>query len=83
VSILRVLLADVPELSRRRVTLDVLDSIGRGYECAGEAKPRWLEVLRTRLASGILIILAGIVLAWGSLHPTAVRFERVSDVNRV
>jgi hypothetical protein len=81
VSILRVPLADVPELSRRRVTLDVLDSIGHGYECAGEAKPRWLEVLRTRLVTGFLVILAGSVLAWS--HPAAVQFESVSDVNRV
>jgi hypothetical protein len=49
VSVLSVLLDNVPELSRRRATLDVLDSIGHGYECAGEAKPRWLGVLRTRL----------------------------------
>lgn len=50
VSALEVLIADVPQPSRGRVTTDVLDSVDRGYAVAGEEAPRWVKVLRTRLS---------------------------------
>lgn len=57
-SALEVLVGDVPELTRARVTTDVLDSVDRGYSDAGEETPRWTSALRRRLArtaaSGLL-----------------------------
>lgn len=50
VSALEVLIADVPQPSRGRVTTDVLDSVDRGYTAVGEETPRWVKVLRTRLS---------------------------------
>lgn len=47
---LRVLLADVPEPSCERVAKAVLDSIEEGFADAAEEAPRWLEVLRRRIA---------------------------------
>jgi hypothetical protein len=47
-SALEILVSDVPEPSRGRVTTDVLDSVVRGYAAVGEETPRWVEVLRTR-----------------------------------
>lgn len=47
---LDVLMGDVPESSRERVVMDVLDGVGRGYSTAGEEPPRWIHVLRTRVA---------------------------------
>ncbi|HLM68414.1 MAG TPA: hypothetical protein VK358_12835 [Longimicrobium sp.] len=45
---LAVLLADVPEPSRDRVTADVLGSIGRGFTSVEEAVPGWIDVLLRR-----------------------------------
>lgn len=50
VTALDVLVADVPAPTRGRVTLDVLDDVDRGYAEAGEEPPRWVQVLRTRIA---------------------------------
>lgn len=47
---LEVLIGDVPEISRKRASTDVLDSVDRGYATAGEKAPRWVDALRTRLA---------------------------------
>jgi hypothetical protein len=57
-SALKVLVGDVPELTRARVTTDVLDRVDQGYSDAGEEAPRWTSALRRRLArtaaSGLL-----------------------------
>jgi hypothetical protein len=57
-SALEVLVGDVPELTRARVTTDVLDRVDQGYSDAGEEAPRWTSALRRRLArtaaSGLL-----------------------------
>lgn len=50
VSALEVLVGEVPEPSRARVTTDVLDSVDRGFSDAGEEAPRWTGALRRRLA---------------------------------
>ena len=50
VSALQVLVGEVPEQSRMRVTTHVLDSVDRGYTEAGEETPRWIKALRSRLA---------------------------------
>lgn len=47
---LDVLMGDMPEVSRERVVMDVLDGVDRGYSSAGEQPPRWIQVLRTRVA---------------------------------
>lgn len=49
-SALEVLVGDVPELTRARVTTDVLDRVDQGYSDAGEEAPRWTSALRRRLA---------------------------------
>jgi hypothetical protein len=50
VSALEVLVGEVPEQTRMRVTMHVLDSVDQGYTDAGEETPRWINALRTRLA---------------------------------
>jgi hypothetical protein len=49
-SALEILLTNVPETSHERVTMDVLESIEKGYTTEGEVAPRWLEALRRRLS---------------------------------
>jgi hypothetical protein len=49
-SALEVLIDDVPEPSRQRVTMNVLESIEQGYTSLGEEAPLWVSVLRTRLS---------------------------------
>ncbi|HYW13906.1 MAG TPA: hypothetical protein VE871_18225 [Longimicrobium sp.] len=50
VSALKVLFGDVPESSRGRAMLAVLDDVEHAYTSAEEETPPWVEVLRTRLA---------------------------------
>jgi len=47
---LDILMGDMPERSRERVVVDVLDGLSRGFSTAGEEPPRWIQVLRTRMA---------------------------------
>jgi hypothetical protein len=49
-SALEILTADVPESTRWRATSEVLDSLDRGFIAVGEETPRWMKVLRTRVA---------------------------------
>ncbi len=50
VSALKILFGDVPESSRGRAMLAVLDDVEHAYTAAEEEPPPWVEVLRTRLA---------------------------------
>ncbi len=50
VSALEVLFGDVPESSRGRAMLAVLDDVERAYIHAEEEIPPWVKALRTRLA---------------------------------
>lgn len=50
VSALKVLFGDVPESSRGRAMLAVLDDVEHAYTQAEEEPPPWVNVLRTRLA---------------------------------
>jgi hypothetical protein len=50
VSALEVLFGDVPESSRGRAMLAVLDDVERAYTVANEETPPWVKALRTRLA---------------------------------
>lgn len=50
VSALDVLCGDVPESSRGRTMLAVLNDVEQGYVNAGEEAARWVKALRTRLA---------------------------------
>lgn len=50
VSALDILFGEVPETSRGRAMLAVLDDVERAYTDAEEEIPRWVNVLRTRLA---------------------------------
>jgi hypothetical protein len=60
VAALDVLFGDVPDPARVRATRGVLDSVERAYAEIGEESPRWLDVLRTRLAR----MAGSAVLAW-------------------
>lgn len=50
VSALKILFGDVPDASRGRAMLAVLDDVERAYTDAGEEAPPWVNALRTRLA---------------------------------
>lgn len=50
VSALEILFGDVPESSRGRAMLAVLDDVERAYTDAAEEIPPWVNALRTRLA---------------------------------
>jgi hypothetical protein len=53
VAALEVLVADVPAPSRGQALSAMLDDIERGYSVAGEESPRWVKVLRARLARAV------------------------------
>ena len=60
VAALDVLFGDVPDPARARATRGVLDNVDRAYAELGEASPRWVEVLRTRMTR----MAGSAVLAW-------------------
>lgn len=62
VAALDVLFGDVADPARVRATRSVLDSVERAYAEVGEESPRWIEVLRTRLAR----MAGSAVLAWAT-----------------
>jgi hypothetical protein len=48
-SALEVVFGDLPEPSRGRAMMAVLDDVDRAYVNAGEETPRWVRALRARL----------------------------------